>query len=143
MTQGAVSFDRLNKYMNMDEIDQSCVTHDPDETDPVVVEDASFSWDEENTNTTVLKDINLRVKQGSLVAIVGQIGCGKSSLLSAILGELEKKCGRVNTLGSIGYVPQLPWIQNLTVRDNITFGRSFDYSKYNKVIQGQCLFPLE
>ena len=43
----------------------------------------------------ILFSINIRVKQGSLVAVVGQVGCGKSSLLSALLGEMEKSSGHV------------------------------------------------
>jgi ABC-type proline/glycine betaine transport system ATPase subunit len=42
-----------------------------------------------------LFSINIRVKKGSLVAVVGQVGCGKSSLLSAFLGEMERSSGQV------------------------------------------------
>lgn len=59
------------------------------------MEKGTFSWgvDEEPT----LHNINLRIKKGSLVAIVGSVGAGKSSLMSAFLGEMDKKSGRVNT----------------------------------------------
>ena len=53
-----------------------------------------------------LEDINLKVTKGSLVAIVGTVGAGKSSLLSAILGELEQKAGKVRVRGSIAYTAQ-------------------------------------
>jgi ABC-type Mn2+/Zn2+ transport system ATPase subunit len=49
-------------------------------------------------------------------AIVGTVGSGKTSMLSAMLGELEKVSGRVNTQGTIGYVAQQAWIQNVTLR---------------------------
>jgi len=62
--------------------------------DAVIIEKAEFSWNEPNVT---LKNINIRIKPGSLVAIVGPVGSGKSSLLSAILGELPKSFGRVNT----------------------------------------------
>ncbi len=61
--------------------------------DPLVIENASFAWD---ADSMTLKNINLRVKNGSLVAVVGSVGAGKSSLLAAVLGELEKKAGRIN-----------------------------------------------
>jgi ATP-binding cassette subfamily C (CFTR/MRP) protein 1 len=62
--------------------------------DPVVMENGIFAWGSEGGE--VLHNINLRVKEGSLVAIVGAVGAGKSSLLSAFLGEMEKISGKVN-----------------------------------------------
>ena len=53
-----------------------------------------------------LSDIKLKVKRGSLVAVVGTVGAGKSSLLSAILGELEQKSGHVHLRGSVAYTAQ-------------------------------------
>jgi len=105
--------------------------------DPIVIENGTFAWEE----TATLQDINLRVKAGSLVAIVGTVGSGKTSLLSAILGELERHSGRVNTKGTIGYVAQQAWIQNTTLRENITFGNKFDPMKYDKVVDACALKP--
>ncbi|CAG7831109.1 unnamed protein product [Allacma fusca] len=136
--QAGVSLKRLNKYMNADEIDPNSVSHDNHEPDPVVIENGSFSWEEDNVT---LKNINLKVKEGSLVAIVGTVGSGKSSLLSAILGEMEKLTGRVNTRGSIAYVAQQAWIQNSTLRDNVLFGRPYEPAKYEKVINSCALRP--
>lgn len=62
--------------------------------DPIIIESGTFAWEPE---TITLRDVNLRIKEGSLVAIVGTVGSGKSSLLAAILGELDKLGGRVNT----------------------------------------------
>ena len=62
--------------------------------DPIVVENGTFSWVDD---VKVLKNINFRVREGELVAVVGAVGSGKSSLLAAILGELERHNGRVNT----------------------------------------------
>jgi ATP-binding cassette subfamily C (CFTR/MRP) protein 1 len=57
------------------------------------MENCSFTWGGEDGK--VLHDINLKVSQGSLVAIIGAVGAGKSSLLSALLGEMEKLSGSV------------------------------------------------
>lgn len=65
---------------------------------PIVIESGHFSWGEQDTEP-VLKNINLHVPRGSLVAVVGAVGSGKSSLLSALLGEMNKMSGRVNTTG--------------------------------------------
>jgi len=60
--------------------------------DPVVIKNGTFSWTEE---TTTLHDINFSVKKGELVAVVGTIGSGKTSLLSALLGDLRKEDGAI------------------------------------------------
>ncbi len=86
-----------------------------------------------------LKDISLSIKKGSLVAVVGSVGSGKSSLLSALLGETEKLSGRVTVRGSVSYVPQQAWIQNATVKDNVLFGAAFDETKYRRVIKNAAL----
>lgn len=59
----------------------------------MVIEDGSFRWEPE---VETLKNINLTVKDGEMVAVVGSVGSGKSSLLSALLNELIKTSGRVN-----------------------------------------------
>ena len=59
--------------------------------------------------THVLNDVNFSVKSGSLTAIVGTVGAGKSSLISACLGEMEKVSGNVHVRGRTAYVPQQAW----------------------------------
>lgn len=65
---------------------------------------------------------------------MGSVGSGKSSILSACLGEMVKTSGRINVYGSTAYAPQLAWIQNATLRDNILFGRKYNDEFYNKVL---------
>lgn len=66
---------------------------------------------------------------------------GKSSLISAYLGEMDKLSGKVNTLGKIAYVSQQAWIQNATLQDNILFGKPMDLKRYNQVIAACALKP--
>jgi ABC-type multidrug transport system fused ATPase/permease subunit len=112
----------------------------------------------------MLSNINVKVKPGNLVAVVGPVGSGKSSLLSAVLGEMYKQSGFVNTTvtfvwhpgtcdrivskvltraivlqGSIAYVPQQAWIQNATFKDNITFGDASNNAFYEKVVEACAL----
>lgn len=64
---------------------------------PVAIEHGTFAWGHgEEEGKPVLKDVNLIVEKGSLVAVVGTVGAGKSSLCSAILGEMEKQSGRIS-----------------------------------------------
>ena len=80
-----------------------------------------------------LSDVSCKVRKGSLVAVVGMVGSGKSSLLSAILGNMRRCSGTVCVEGSVAYVPQQAWIQNLTVKDNILFGSEYEDDFYSKV----------
>ncbi|HEY6437467.1 MAG TPA: ATP-binding cassette domain-containing protein, partial [Ignavibacteriaceae bacterium] len=66
---------------------------------------------------------------------------GKSSLLSALLGEMEKLEGNVNTYGRVAYVPQQAWIQNSTLRQNIIFTNEYNENYYKKVIKSCALEP--
>lgn len=103
---------------------------------PLLIENGTFSWGDE---VSVLKNINLQVEKGQCVAVVGTVGSGKTSLVCAMLGEMDKISGRVNTVGKIAYVPQQAWIQNATLQDNILFGRSMDRKRYEQVLQACAL----
>ncbi|KAK2533375.1 Abcc6 [Columba guinea] len=85
--------------------------------------------------------IDLTVPRGSLLAVVGQVGAGKSSLLSALLGELEKTDGCMSMKDTTAYVPQQAWIQNASVEDNILFGKEMDETWFNRVIDACALQP--
>ncbi|CAI7932364.1 unnamed protein product, partial [Closterium sp. NIES-54] len=69
------------------------------------------------------------------VAICGPVGSGESSLLSCILGEMHKLSGIVQVAGTIAHVPQTPWIQNGTIRDNVTFGLQMNRALYERVLR--------
>lgn len=88
---------------------------------------------------TVLSNINLRFERGTLNAIVGYVGTGKSSLLHAILGEMRKTAGQVFLEGSVAYVAQTAWIFNDTLRNNILFGKEYDEELYKKAIRVSAL----
>ncbi|CAH0714292.1 unnamed protein product, partial [Brenthis ino] len=135
----SVGIKRLNKFMNAEELNESSIEHDPKEPNPLVIENGHFSWGDESE--PILKNINVQIPRGSLIAVVGAVGAGKSSFLSALLGEMNKISGRVNTTGSVAYVPQQAWIQNATLQDNILFGNPLEKSKYNNVINVCALKP--
>ena len=107
LVQAKVSLDRVNKYMNNDELDTDAVKHDDSVKEQVNIQDATFKWGKDDP--TILKNINFKVKPRTLTAVVGTVGAGKSSLISACLGEMEKVSGTVNVKGKVGYVPQQAW----------------------------------
>ncbi|KAF8354986.1 mrp-1 [Pristionchus pacificus] len=135
--QCSVSNKRLKAFFADDEIDPNAILKTKKEDIAVELEDASFGWD--STSAEFLKNINLSVKKGELVAIVGKVGSGKSSVLSALLGEMTKKSGKVAVNGEVAYIPQQPWIQNLTLRDNVLFGKPLDPELYEKVLYACAL----
>ena len=91
--------------------------------------------------TVVQCRLNLSVKPGQLVAVVGQVGAGKSSLIQALLGEMEKHGGHVALQGSVAYVPQQAWIQNATLKENVLFGKNLDDAKFRKTVDACALGP--
>ena len=86
-----------------------------------------------------LKNIDLSIGTGSLVAVVGTVGSGKSSLLSALLGEMEKGEGSVEVCGRVAYVSQQAWIQNAKLKDNILFGAKMSEERYSKALDDCAL----
>lgn len=86
-----------------------------------------------------LKNLHLSIQKGALIGIVGRIGSGKSSLLQALIGEMRKTRGHVVVSGSVAYVPQTPWIQNATLRDNILFGQPLDEARLREVVSACSL----
>ncbi|XP_077406385.1 ATP-binding cassette sub-family C member 3 isoform X1 [Vanacampus margaritifer] len=140
LVQTSVSLKRIQSFLSHDELDPNSVDRKNTAADfSVTVVNGKFTWAKEDS--PVLHDINVLVPQGSLLAVVGHVGCGKSSLISALLGEMEKLEGEVSIRGSVAYVPQQAWIQNATLRDNILFGKAYNEQKYHCVLEACALTP--
>jgi ATP-binding cassette subfamily C (CFTR/MRP) protein 1 len=103
------------------------------------IESISQNHDDTSSKVFHLKDINVKIKKGKLIAVVGPVGSGKSSLLNALLSEMKKISGDMHICGSIGYSLQQPWIQNGSLRSNILFGNSFDEQKYQRAVEVTAL----
>ncbi|KAF9109329.1 hypothetical protein BGX27_007735 [Mortierella sp. AM989] len=125
---------------------------------PIEIHNGTFSWvnpyssplpstdgaekeTSPKTQTPTLSNINLKVLQGSLTVAMGRVGQGKSSLLSAIIGEMYKQAdeGYVQVNGTIAYIAQEAWIMNCSVRDNILFGKPLDQDRYQRILQACSL----
>ncbi|XP_062491143.1 multidrug resistance-associated protein 1 isoform X4 [Pezoporus occidentalis] len=141
IVEASVSLKRLRVFLSHEELDPDSIIRRPIAAGEgcIVVKNATFSWSK--NDPPLLNSINFTVPEGSLVAVVGQVGCGKSSLLSALLGEMDKKEGYVVVKGSVAYVPQQAWVQNATLQDNIIFGREMNESRYKRVIEACALLP--
>lgn len=101
-------------------------------TEPGVPETLTFE------NPT-LKNINFTVKRGTLCAIVGRIGCGKSTALMSFFDEVPKTTGSLKYAGRLAYVEQETVIYPGTLRSNILFGRPYDERKYKKIVEACCM----
>jgi len=147
-----VSVRRMNEFLNAEELDEysSEIQSGPEdierkETMPkhvenaLEVENATFTWDDPDKPS--LREMSTTIKKGELVAVVGLVGAGKSSFLSALLGEMRILSGEVRMRGKRAYVSQQAWIQNLTVKGNILFGKPFDPDLYEKVLSVCGLEP--
>ncbi|XP_051488594.1 multidrug resistance-associated protein 1 isoform X2 [Apus apus] len=139
--QAKVSLNRLAAFLNLEELTPESSSRNTSDCvqASITIKNGTFCWSKETS--PCLRRIDLSVPQGSLLAVVGQVGAGKSSLLSALLGELEKIDGCVTMKGTAAYVPQQAWIQNASVEDNILFGREMDEIWFNGVIDACALQP--
>lgn len=164
-----VSLGRIESYLLAEE-DTARREVNADLPEALLLENATFTWetvqrgDEENdhkegpSSPTVeeikekvpdleqhvpfsLENLSLAIARDELVGVVGSVGCGKTSLLAAIAGEMRMSSGRSQQGSNIAYCSQYAWIQNASVRDNITFGQPYDKAWYNKVVDACCLKP--
>jgi ATP-binding cassette subfamily C (CFTR/MRP) protein 1 len=87
-----------------------------------------------NRSVYTLKGLNFSIKKGELVAVVGSVGSGKSSLLSGLLGEMILNAGKVHLVGSVAYCDQRAWILNESVQNNVLFGRPYDEGKFDAAL---------
>ncbi|KAL4089661.1 hypothetical protein QTP88_024660 [Uroleucon formosanum] len=172
-----VSFKRIEKFLLLGEKDQiskccsksvisvendviqSLITDDKiknenfenetelDDDYDIVILNITAKWTD-NQNSNTLEKINLTIRPGRLIAIIGSVGAGKSSLIQAILRELPLYEGRISVRGVVSYASQEPCIFSGTVQQNILFGSPMDKERFKKIIDVCALksdleqFPL-
>ncbi|KXN81322.1 Multidrug resistance-associated protein 1 [Leucoagaricus sp. SymC.cos] len=145
ITDSMNAFQRLSSAFEAELMPEDSLTIDRGQQYAIDVQGATFEWEETQGEGSAkpfqVQDITMQVKRGSLMAIVGRVGSGKSSLLQGLIGEMRKVSGKVTFGGELAYCPQVAWIQNATLRENILFGRPFDEERYWKVIDDACLLP--
>ncbi|XP_039693699.1 ATP-binding cassette sub-family C member 4 isoform X4 [Pteropus medius] len=138
VSEAVVSIRRIQNFLLLDEIKQRN-SQLPSGSEMIVhVQDFTAFWDKV-LETPTLQDLSFTVRPGELLAVVGPVGAGKSSLLSAVLGELSPSQGLVSVHGRVAYVSQQPWVFSGTVRSNILFGKKYEKERYEKVIQACAL----
>lgn len=154
------SMGRIEKFL-LAEDESEAFEHKDEMPNALEMHDANFTWEQgaaqeeaakkastpdenkegaddtsaEKLEPFKLTDLNLEVGRNELIAVIGTVGSGKSSLLSALAGDMRKTSGEVVLGASRAFCPQYAWIQNTTVRNNILFGKDYDRSWYNDVVK--------
>ncbi|KAK0631184.1 ATP-dependent bile acid permease [Lasiodiplodia hormozganensis] len=159
--ESKVSVDRIEEYLNEPETDKykQLKSEEFDENDEPLIgfDHGTFSWgtgdskDGELDDAFKMLDLDIRFPVGQLSVIVGSTGCGKTSLLMALLGEMTLVQGKVYLPGgrcredlsadpdtglteSVAYCAQQAWLMNGTIKENIVFNSPFDPKRYKDVI---------
>lgn len=152
---GRVSIRRIEDYLNAPE-KSDCLTT----SESIAFTEASVAWpadsQEEDPDRFILRNLNLKFPRGELSVITGRTGAGKSLLLAALLGEVDKLSGKIEMPrpppaeerfdskanygnwiidSAVAFVAQIPWIENATIKDNILFGLPCDDKRYKQVLK--------
>lgn len=131
--EARVALTRILKFLEAPELRRELKNHGNVENKSVIIESEVISWNDDSSKPT-LSHVNLEILTGEKVAICGEVGSGKSTLVSAILGEVPNIKGTVRVYGRVAYVSQTAWIQTGTIQENIIFGSEMDEEKYQEVV---------
>ncbi|XP_076895610.1 ABC transporter C family member 10-like [Bidens hawaiensis] len=132
--EARVALTRIIKFMEAPELQKERRNNASIGHGSVVIKADVISWNDDCSKPTPT-DVNLEISAGEKVAICGEVGSGKSTLISAILGEVPNIKGKIEVNGKVAYVSQTAWIQTGTVRDNILFGSVMSDEKYEEVVK--------
>ena len=130
---------RLQKLLVMPEdYERPSSVGKPGELD---VSNASFAWGggDAGSSAPILSGVNMHIEPGSLVAVVGAVASGKSTLAGGILSLVQATEGRVRVGGTTALCAQQPFVMNESVKQNIVFEAPFDQALYNKALHACCL----
>jgi ABC-type multidrug transport system fused ATPase/permease subunit len=167
VTDASTALQRIQEFLFAEEQKED-IEHDDEMENAIEMEHASFTWERLPTDKDAdkprkkeaaalkekgeadedvptepfkLNNLTLEVGRNELLAVIGTVGCGKSSLLSALAGDMRVTEGKVRMGTSRSFCPQYAWIQNASVRNNVLFGKEYDEAWYNQVIDACALAP--
>ena len=137
LLNASVAIGRIQGFMN-----------EPDKTDTKVptltstefdLRNASFAWP--GVSEAVIRDVTLKFPVG-LTVVCGEVAAGKTALLQALLGELDWQSGEFSRPNEIvGYCAQTPWLESMSIRENILFSSPYEPSRYREVLEACALIP--
>lgn len=137
LINASIAMGRIEDFMA--EPDKEVNACDSSELPWIQLEACSFAWP--GQLSPVLKDVSISILPG-LNVVFGQVGAGKTALLQALLGELDKLKGIAHLPNEVvGYCAQTPWLQSMSIRENILFSFPYDEQRYKRVLDACCLVP--
>ncbi|XP_026112988.1 ATP-binding cassette sub-family C member 4 [Carassius auratus] len=140
VSEAAISIRRIKKFLLLDELVKSHVplTQEDKKEASVEIQDLICYWDK-SLDAPTLQNLSFTLRPGQLLAVIGPVGAGKSSLLSTVLGELPPEKGVVKVKGELTYASQQPWVFPGTIRSNILFGKELMPQRYESVLRACAL----
>ncbi|XP_061546477.1 multidrug resistance-associated protein 4 [Phycodurus eques] len=138
--ESRVSIQRIQEFLLLDEMTKASTPLPLAEKQDSAIEiqDLICYWDK-SLDAPCLQNVTLSLTEKQLLAVIGPVGAGKSSLLSSILGELPVEKGAMKVKGQLTYAAQQPWVFPGTIRSNILFGKELDLRMYEKVLRACAL----
>lgn len=156
LIEASIASKRLSQFLDSEEIepklykDKAFKDEPAEGLGPYISIDGTFQWtgdtrdlcyDESlieslENSKIALRNVKLEARGNDMVCVVGSVGSGKSTFLNGIIGELPYTATTKYQLsGAVAYCPQIPWILNSSIRENILFGNSYDQDKYWKILE--------
>jgi len=156
--QMMVSVHRIQNFLSAEAMPNLCITSEGFTAGHLQIVDATLQWpaakqaaapsaapkvelDNPLEHPPMFRDMHFEAKSGELIMVVGPVGSGKTSLLASFLSEMELVKGSIQMGGKVAYVPQLAWILNASVRNNIIMHLPYDEARYNAIIEAVDLKP--
>ncbi|KAI8652987.1 hypothetical protein NCS55_01281900 [Fusarium keratoplasticum] len=140
---GQISFRRIKEFLlasynNSVDLDQNEIQHETLAELGMRRCEIGFAAFHDSSKV-ILQNCTMQATSNSLVVISGPVGCGKTTLIRSIIGEIKPNVGHVWVHGRIAYAPQVPFLVCGTVRENILFGLPFDGPFYYQVLDAVSL----
>lgn len=143
----AGSFARIQEFLGSDEridtrvFDKSPPPANGEDGEAIILKNTDIGWEPTSDKPAQLREINLRLPRHKLSMIIGPVGCGKTTLVQTLLGEIPALAGSVQFSGcpSAAYCAQNAWHMNGTIRQAIIGTESFDSRWYDRVVDACAL----
>ena len=138
LLNAAVALRRIQNFMNEPDREEAS-SSSASEAGSINMGGACFAWP--GAADAVLNDITINISSGFTI-IYGEVAAGKTALLQAIVGELDQLDGDFERpTDTIGYCAQTPWLQSMSIKDNILFSSPFEPQRYDDVLEACALKP--
>ena len=132
-----VAVGRIEDYMA--EPDRGDQQHEATRIKGVVIDKAKFAWPG-SKKEVLFADVTFRT---GVTLVCGEVASGKTALLQAILGEMELLDGTIRRRSeALAYCAQTPWLQSMSIRQNILFGEPWDEDRYNATLE-MCALDVD